>query len=60
MLKHDGKLWSLREWLSGFKFLFVKPGVLRRAFIPYFRFLRKDFHPWHDDDRYLIEEWQAK
>lgn len=60
MLKHDGKLWSPREWLSGFKFLLVKPGVLRRVFVPYFRFLRKDFHPWHDDDRYLIEEWEAK
>jgi predicted metal-dependent hydrolase len=60
MLKHDGKLWSLREWLSGLRFLFVKPGVLRRAFIPYFRFLRKDFHPWKEDDRYLIDEWEAK
>lgn len=58
-LKHDGKLWKLREWLSGFKFLFVKPGLLRRAFVPYFRFLRKDFHPWQDDDRHLIKEWQA-
>jgi predicted metal-dependent hydrolase len=38
----------------------VKPGVLRRAFIPYFRFLKKDFHPWEDDDRYLIDEWEAK
>ena len=60
MLKHDGKLWSLREWMSGFKFLFVKPGTLRRAFIPYFRFLRKDFHPWQDDDRYLIEQWEQR
>ncbi|MDJ0940735.1 MAG: metal-dependent hydrolase [Woeseiaceae bacterium] len=60
MLKHDGKLWSLHEWASGFKFLFVKPGLLRRAFVPYFRFLRKDFHPWQDDDRYLIDEWEAK
>ncbi len=60
MLKHEGKLWSLREWLDGFRFLLVKPGILRRAFIPYFRFLKKDFHPWEEDDRYLIDEWEAK
>jgi predicted metal-dependent hydrolase len=43
-----------------FILVLVKPGVLRRAFIPYFRFLKKDFHPWEDDDRYLIDEWEAK
>ena len=49
-----------RDWHNVFRFLFVKPEVLRRAFIPYFRFLKKDFHPWQDDDRYLIDEWEAK
>jgi predicted metal-dependent hydrolase len=60
MLKHDGKLWRLREWLDGFKFLLVKPGILRRAFLPYFRFQKKDFHPWQEDDRYLVDEWEAE
>lgn len=57
MLKHDGKLWSLREWASGFKFLLVKPGVLRRIFFAYLAFLKKDFHPWQHDNRHLIERW---
>jgi len=58
MLKHDGKLWSLREWLSGFKFLFIKPGVLRRVFFAYLHFYKKDFHPWQHDNRELIAEWE--
>jgi len=58
MLKHDGKLWSLREWLSGFKYLFVKPGILRRVFIAYLSFYKKDFHPWQNDNRALIAEWE--
>ncbi|MFB3124325.1 MAG: metal-dependent hydrolase, partial [Woeseiaceae bacterium] len=58
MLKHDGKLWSLREWLSGFKYLFVRPGVLRRVFFAYLGFYRKDFHPWQHDNRELIVEWE--
>ncbi len=58
MLKHDGKLWSIREWWSGFIFLFIKPGVLRRTIIPWLRFFKKDFHPWDKDNRHLITEWE--
>ena len=58
MLKHDGKLWSLREWLDGFKYLFIKPGILRRVFFSYASFYRKKFHPWQHDNRALIDEWE--
>jgi predicted metal-dependent hydrolase len=58
MLMHDGKLWSLREWLGGFKFLFIKPGIMRRVFFSYLRFYRKNFHPWQHDNRKLIADWE--
>jgi len=58
MLQNDGKLWSLHEWLSGLKYLFIKPGILRRMFPAYLRFYRKDFHPWQHDNRELIVEWE--
>jgi predicted metal-dependent hydrolase len=60
MLKADGKLWSLREWASGFKFLFLRPGILRRVVIPYFKFYRRDFHPWQHDNRALIADWERE
>ena len=60
MLQKDGKLWSAREWASGFKFLFIKPGMLRRVFPAWLRFLRKDFHPWQDDNRDLIGAWEKR
>ena len=60
MLRKDGRLWSLREWVSGLNFLFVYPGVLRRIFVPFLRFLRKDFYPWQHDNRYLIDEWSQQ
>jgi len=59
MLKRDGKLWSIREWASGFKYLFIKPGVLRRVFRSWLRFFRQDFHPWEVDNRYLVAEWES-
>lgn len=58
MLQRDGKLWSIREWGSGFKYLFIRPGMLRRTFRPWLSFFRKDFHPWQLDNRALIEQWE--
>lgn len=58
MLQKDGKLWSIREWATGFRYLFVKPGVLRRIFIPWLRFLCRDFHPWQHDNRHLVQAWE--
>ncbi len=58
MLQKDGKLWSVREWASGFKYLFLTPGILRRVFVPWLRFLRKDFHPWQHDNRDLVNAWE--
>lgn len=60
MLQHDGKLWSPKEWLTGLFFLFVKPGILRRVFLPWLSFLRKDFHPWDNDNRFLIADWERQ
>ena len=60
MLKHDGKLWSLREWATGFRFLFIKPGILRRIASDWLRFFRRDFHPWQIDNRDLIRDWEAE
>ena len=60
MLQKDGKLWSIREWASGFKFLFIKPGMLRRVIPAWFAFFRKDFHPWQDDNRQLIDAWEQQ
>jgi hypothetical protein len=57
MLKVDGKHLNILEWLSGLNFLFGYPGVLRRITFKYFRFFRKRFHPWDDDNRILIERW---
>jgi len=60
MLQKDGRLWSVREWASGCNYLFINPGILRRVFVPWLRFFRKDFHPWQRDNRYLIDAWEQQ
>ena len=59
-LQRQGKLWSLREWGSGLKYLFIRPGMLRRVLPAWLRFFRRDFHPWQHDNRYLIRAWEQQ
>ena len=60
MLRHAGKLWSLREWASGLYYLLVNPGILRRVAGAWFGFFRRDFHPWQVDNRHLVSEWERQ
>ena len=58
MLRKDGKLWNLRLWGQGWKFLFFKDGILRRVWPAYKEYFRDGFHPWHRDTRPLLESWK--
>ncbi len=51
---------NIREWARGFNSLFIKPGMLRRVFPAWLRFFMKDFHPWQDDNRNLINAWERR
>ncbi len=58
MMKADGCLFSGKEWLSLFRFLFVDPGSmwsLGRSFLKYFR---RGFHPSDIDDGALLDAWK--
>ncbi|MBE02872.1 metal-dependent hydrolase [uncultured Marinobacter sp.] len=54
LLKTDGKLWSLKTWLGGLNFLWGRPGIIRRCLPEFLAYLRKDFHPWQQDNRDLL------
>ncbi|MBL1272802.1 MAG: metal-dependent hydrolase [Oceanospirillales bacterium] len=56
LLKTDGKLWSLRTWMGGLNFLWGKPGILRQCLPGFLAYFRKDFHPWQQDNRVLLEK----
>jgi predicted metal-dependent hydrolase len=59
MLRKDKKLWKWSTLKSGFKFLFANGGVLREFRGDYLMYFDADFHPWDDDNRHLLESWQA-
>jgi hypothetical protein len=58
MLRRDRKMWSLRLWSQGWKFLFFKGGILRRVWPAYKEYFRDGFHPWQRDTRDLLNGWK--
>jgi predicted metal-dependent hydrolase len=56
----DGCLFSLREWVSLLRFLFVDPGSLRGTIRPYLSYYRPSFHPWDHDNRALLDAWKQE
>jgi predicted metal-dependent hydrolase len=43
-------------WLKAARYLFGRPGMLRRIFLPWCSFFRPGWHPWRHDDRGLIAD----
>lgn len=56
----DGKLLNPKTWYQGIKFYFFKPGIARKGLRDYLSYFRRDFHPWQQDNRYLLKEWEAE
>jgi uncharacterized protein len=59
MLRKDKKLWKWSTLKSGFNFFFAKGGVWREFRADYLTYFDPDFHPWDDDNRHLLERWEA-
>jgi len=59
LVRADGLAGDLRGWLRLARFLWVRPGTLRRLVRPWARYFRPGFHPWQDDNHHLVETWKA-
>jgi predicted metal-dependent hydrolase len=59
MLRKDKKMWRLRLWVDGWKFLFFKGGILRRLWPAYKAYLTDGFHPWQRDTETLLNDWKS-
>ena len=60
MLHAGGKLWNAREWWAGLRYLLVRPGILRRCFVPWLLFFKRDFHPWQYNNLQRVYDWEQR
>jgi uncharacterized protein len=57
---HQDGINTPRTWWRVCKYLWFKPGMMRRIFLPYLNFFRPGFHPWDHNDRPLIREFEQR
>ena len=60
MMHTDGTLFSVAEWRTLVRFLFVDPGPLRGVARLYFAYYRPAFHPSQIDCSALLEAWKRE
>jgi predicted metal-dependent hydrolase len=58
LMRQDGvtglKAWSLLLW-----YLWIRPGMFRKIGGAWLKFFLPRFHPWNEDDRYLLRRYEA-
>ena len=57
LLWKDGLFWRPGIWWQGIKFVWGKNGAFRSIMKSYFRFYRRDFPPWQDNNYHLVQEF---
>jgi hypothetical protein len=58
-LWRDGTWWRTSTWVSGWRLLFGRQGLVRLGLAPWRRYLRHDFHPSQGDGA-AAERWLAE
>jgi len=56
LLAAEGQLTNMRAIGSTLKYMFAKPGVVRKLLPHYLSYYRPDFHPWDHDATSLLEK----
>jgi len=58
LMRQDGVA-GLRAWTALLTYLWVRPGMFRKIAGAWFKFFLPRFHPWNEDDRQLLRDYEA-
>jgi predicted metal-dependent hydrolase len=59
LLRQDG-ITGFSAWFGLLRFMWLTPGMMRKIFGAWAAFFLPGFHPWNEDDRYLIDRYEAE
>lgn len=60
LTRQDDRLGDWRGWLRLLKFLWIKPGFMRRMIPLYLTYYKPGFHPWQHDNSRLLDYWRQR
>jgi uncharacterized protein len=58
LMRQDG-VQGVRAWTMLLWYLWVRPGMFRKIAGAWVRFFLPGFHPWNEDDRHLLAQYEA-
>ena len=58
LMRQDG-ITGLDAWSKLLWYLWIRPGMFRKIAVAWFNFFLPGFHPWNEDDRQLLREYEA-
>ena len=58
LMRQDG-VTGLAAWSKLLWYLWIRPGMFRKIAVAWFKFFLPGFHPWNEDDRQLLREYEA-
>jgi predicted metal-dependent hydrolase len=58
LMRQDG-VTGARAWRKLLWYLWVRPGMFRKIAGAWLKFFLPGFHPWNEDDRYLLAAYEA-
>ena len=58
LMRQDG-ITGLDAWSKLLWYLWIRPGMFRKIGVAWFKFFLPGFHPWNEDDRQLLREYEA-
>jgi uncharacterized protein len=58
LLRQDG-ITGLRAWSKLLWYMWIQPGMMRKIAVAWGKFFLPNFHPWNEDDRALIADYDA-
>jgi len=58
LMRQDG-ITGLRAWSKLLWYMWIRPGMMRKIAVAWGKFFLPGFHPWNEDDRALIAEYDA-
>jgi uncharacterized protein len=58
LMRQDGVA-GFRAWRLLLTYLWLRPGMFRKIAGAWLRYFLPGFHPWNEDDRHLLAQWDA-
>jgi hypothetical protein len=60
LMRESGHQKDVKMWAQGINYYWGTKGIFRKMIPSYFKYYRKDFHPWQHSSSSLINTLKAK